>query len=252
MILTSRIVCAYEGEAKAKSIARLLAAEGHIVSIACGRATLDEIDPERDPECVVFVWSQEAAFSPYVTPWVKATDPAYAVEISLSGKAPLFAGRREPPIDFSQWREDRGSECWKELERRIRRVANKDAPPRVEPARAAMAFSAVGAVMLVAAIGVRLLDQPSEIAENTPAPVSFESTQDVSHQGGLSPRARLLEPESAGDLEPLSRARAIRARALPASPDNDARLMDAHVVEPMTFRDRNLLDALTARLRANN
>ncbi len=249
MNATIRIVCAYEGEAKAKAIARLLGAEGHVVTIACGRATLDEIDPERDPECVVFVWSQQAEFSPYVTPWVKATDPTYAVELTLTGKQPIFAGRREPPIDFSKWREDRVSDCWKELERRIRRVAQKDAPPRIESTRAAMAFGAVGAVMLVAAVGVRLFDQPSEMAENTPAPVSFETAQmDMTGQGGLSPRARLLEPESA-DLEPIVRSRAIRARALAASPDNDERLIQAAVVEPMTFRDRNLLDALTSRLR---
>lgn len=246
-----RIVCAYEGEAKAKAIARLLGAEGHVVSIACGRATLEEIDAERDPECVVFVWSQHAEASPYVMPWMKATDPSFAVELTLTGKQPLFPGRREPPIDFSNWREDRVSDCWKELERRIRRVAHKDAPPRIESTRAAMAFGAVGAVMLVAAVGVRLLDRPGDIAENTPAPISFEAGEiDVTAQGGLSPRARLLEPESA-DLEPIVRSRAIRARALAASPGGDEHFIEATVVEPMTFRGRNLLDALISRLRGD-
>lgn len=246
-----RIVCAYEGEAKAKAIARLLGAEGHVVSIACGRATLEEIDAEQQPECAVFVWTDNAGTSPYVKPWMTAVDPTCAVELTLTAKPPLFPGRREPPIDFSTWREDRVSECWKELERRIRRVANKDAAPRIESTRAAMAFGAVGAVMLVAAVGVRLFDRPGDIAENTPAPISFETGQiDVTAQGGLSPRARLLEPESA-DLEPIVRSRTIRVRALAASPDNDERFIEAAVVEPMTFRDRNLLNALTSRLRGD-
>jgi len=246
-MIAIRIVCAYDAVEKAKAIARLLGADGHIVSIACGKSALEDIDPDRDPECVVFVWSLDGAFSPYVTPWVKATDPSFAVELNLSGKPPLSPTRREDPIDFSHWRQDRVSECWKELERRIRRVDAKTTP-RPEPTRAAMAYGGIGFVVLAAAIGLRVFDRPAEMAENAPAPVSFESTQSVIGQGGLSPAARLVEPDDA-DLEPIVRPRVVRARALAASPGGDERFLHADVVEPMTFRDRNLLDALTARFR---
>lgn len=251
-MIAIRIVCAYDAVEKAKAIARLLSADGHIVSIACGKAALDDITPDGDPECVVFVWTLDGAFSPYVTPWVKATDPSYAVELNLSGKPPFNAARREEPIDFSHWRQDRVSECWKEFERRIRRVDAIDTP-RAEPVRAAMAYGAAGVAVLAAAIGLRLFDKPAtDLAENAPPPVSFESTQLIENgQGGLSPATRLTEPDDA-DAESFTRSRVLRARALPASPGGDDHFIEADVVEPMTFRDRNLLDALTSRLRDLN
>lgn len=252
-MIAIRIVCAWDSVEKAHAMERLLVAEGYVVSVACGLASLSELDERGDaPECVVCVWSVDAADSYFVWRWVDATDPNAIVEIRLNDIVPALEARREEPIDFTRWRGDRGGDCWKELERRIRRVAIGESGPRVEPVRAAIALGAVAMVALGASAGLRLFDgltgdhTPSSPREMT---ASVEDDQRPErHMGGLEASVPLLEPESADELDPFQRRRLVLARPLPASPGGDA-LARVHMEDPISFRNRTLMDHITAPFR---
>lgn len=243
-MIAIRIVCAWDSVEKAHAMERLLVAEGHAVSVACGLTSLSEIEERAgERECIVCVWSVDGAESYFVWRWIEASDPSAIVEIRLSENAPA-RDRREEPIDFTRWRGDRGSECWKELERRIKRVASGETGPRVEPVRAALALGAVAVVALGASAGLRLFDGLTGDSANGPSPatttVSYEEGSQQRFMGGLESSVPLLEPEDAP--EPFQRQRLILARPLPQGPDADP-LMRANLVEPMEFRShRSLLD----------
>lgn len=241
-----RIVCAWDSVEKAHAIERLLVAEGHDVSVACGLALLEELEKRQARECVVCVWSHDGVDSYFVWRWVDETDSASLVEIRFGEAAPALASRREEPIDFTRWRGDRGGEPWKELERRIKRVASGETGPRVEPVRAAMAFAAVLAVALGGTVGVRLFDSATSqqrLAARAPSQAPTDALDSPQrHMGGLEADAPLVEPEDAEVLEPFQRRRVPYVRHLAPSP-GDTAFVRITVIEPQQFR-RSLLDQI--------
>lgn len=254
-MIAIRIVCAWDSLDRAHEMERRLGAEGHVVSVACGLAALDDLENRSDArECLVCLWSEYAIDSSFVWQWIDATDPAMIVELRLGDSAPHMKNRHEEPIDFTRWRGDRGNACWKEFEQRIRRVsAGEIGGPRIEPVRAAIAFSMLAALVTGAAVGVRMFDAPdtqTAAASTTPTAPVLPTDPATNHMGGLDASLPYVEPADADDLEPFHRGRLIRARALPASPGADLTLADANLRAPMTFRDRSLLDGLLSPFRS--
>ncbi len=257
-MIAIRIVCAWDSVEKAHAMERLLVAEGYVVSVACGLASLSDIEERAGaPECVVCVWSVDGAESYFVWRWVEATDPSAIVEIRLNEEAPAIDTRREDPIDFTRWRGDgdRGADCWKELERRIRRVATGEMGPRVEPVRAAIAVGAVAMLALGASAGLRLVDGLTDDRNVSPSPATasaaLEQDQPVHHMGGLEASVPLMEPEDADELDHFQRRRLVLARPLAPSPGGDA-LARVSMADPITFRNRTLMDHVTAPFRSND
>lgn len=244
-MIAIRIVCAWDSVEKAHAIERLLVAEGHAVSVACGLASLEDLEKRGDArECVVCVWSVDGVESYFVWRWVEATETSALVEIRLGDAAPGLEARREDPIDFTRWRGDRGDERWKELERRIKRVATGEARPRVEPVRAAMAFGAVLVAGISASFGTLLFDSgaPQRVAQAPQAERSEALAAPRSNVGGLEAHDALAEPEDADALEPFQRRRVSFVRQLAPSP-GDTSFVRVTVLEPMQFR-RSLLDQI--------
>ncbi|MET0181762.1 MAG: hypothetical protein ABW199_02635 [Caulobacterales bacterium] len=238
-MLAIRIVCAWDAIETAREIERFLEASDFVVSIAAGLASLADLDDSsRQHEVMLFAWSEMRA-SPYVRKWLDASSVGHIVEVRLGAHAPEIE-RREDPIDFTKWSRTRGEDCWKELERRLKRAANEPAP-RIEPKRAFATMMAVAGAVCVGAVGVRVFDSAqtttASAAQSEPTP--FVDVVDHSERGGISPAAALLEPEDAGD--DIVASRPFRMRPLPSGPSAAHSLADPFVAEPMEFRDSSFL-----------
>ncbi len=234
-----RLVCAWDALDVARNIARLLSAEGFVVSTTAGRVGLDELkNPDRPDECRVIVWSVDGNSSPYVWKWVEDGGEGPLIEIEIARDiAPAHGKRTHDPIDFSKWRGDRGGAEWQALEERLRQAVLGKAPPPGLRQRAAVFF---GVIALVAGGGaglMRMFEDGTQSAEATAPQMPFEPvdapTIDV---GGPTYISAELE-------EPFVRGRLVRARPLQAVPAPTL-AAEAELLAPMEFRNRSLLDSL--------
>lgn len=249
-MLAVRIVCAWDAIDKAREIERLLEAETYVVTVATGLASLADLDDEtRGPEVMLFVWSESRA-SPYVRRWLEASPPEAIVELRLGDHVPELEHRREDPIDFTSWKGVRGGECWKELDRRLKRIAT-EGKPRIEPVVPAIVLASALGLAFVAAAGVRVFDHGSDQAAAAPS-----NTQTITaavlppapiiERGGISPAALLIEPESSDDV--VISTQPIRMRPLPRDIGVVSTLAPfPALAEPNEFHDRSLIDALLGR-----
>ncbi|MGE3142601.1 MAG: hypothetical protein AB7L65_04725 [Hyphomonadaceae bacterium] len=243
-----RIVCAWDALEVARAIARPLGAEGYLVSIATGRTGLDDLaDPDRAPERLLFVWSLDGASSPYVLRWLKAAGAHPPIEIEIAKNvAPDLEGRKEAPLDFSQWRAaDRGDERWKALKERVH-VAVHGAPPPPSLRRVAavmLGACAVGAVGAAAAM--RAVGADAHVAVSTDVSAAaphVEPSAPAEAMGGP-----LLAPESLDEEPPFVAARAFRARPLPDAADVARPLAAPSLAAPQTFQTSLMEEWFDAR-----
>jgi hypothetical protein len=192
------IVCTHDAVKVAETLARLLAAEEHVVRLCYGRQSLDEIEVVRGAkDAVLLIWSVDAPSAHYMLQWQKSVDPTRLVEIARAPGAPKHDQRVGPVIDFSSWRlSDRGGRAWNNLLERLRVVERAMEPPRPPPRRAAIALGLVSAAAVGGAVFVRVNDVPQA---PTLMPQSNELAEGESFDGVGGP-LRVIEPPSAEDL----------------------------------------------------
>jgi hypothetical protein len=241
-MINIRIICAHEVEEIARTIGRLLCQQGSRVELCVGRAAAASLPTALNKrEAVLLIWSKEAYPQSFMHDWMNATGLDRLVEIAFTRAYPRREGaRRFAPLDFSEWDGGRGAPVWRLLEDRLRKVASlTEEEPQPAHTRAAMAMSAVGAVMLTAAVGLRIQNAtappPAPIVPPEPDAIAatFEPATQLTAFGGPID-SELLEPESTPalvPLAPLGRRYAVTPLALDAP---------AQLVEPMGFHDPGL------------
>ena len=78
-----RIVCTFDAEKTAETLARVLAAETHDVRVSMGRASLHELPEARSAqEAVILIWTLDARGAQYMRDWCDAIDPARLIELA--------------------------------------------------------------------------------------------------------------------------------------------------------------------------
>lgn len=206
-----RLVCALKAlDPYAKPLTRLFTAEGFIASIATGKVGLEELtDPNRDREQLIVIWSEDSAYSPYVRPWLEGVDASGLIEIETAkGAAPPLQGRTHAPIDFTNWRGDRGSPEWIELQKRARIAVYGPPPAPGWRAQAAMLFGALALAALGAAGVMRMFDDGTQTAEaGAPAPAPLITEDRTAMGGPIAIMAELddppFRPAYSATLQPL-------------------------------------------------
>lgn len=108
------LVSAYETMDRAQQMARLLAAEDWRVSIVAGQASLEEIEDQDDALTLVLM-SMDAAFSPFVRPWIERAPRDRMAILSFVDSLPTDL-HDAVVFDFRGWRGDR-AQLWRSLTR---------------------------------------------------------------------------------------------------------------------------------------
>ncbi len=218
-----RIVCTHDALGFAETLMRLLGAEEHQVRLCVGRHSLNQLEAAKDErDAVMLIWSDNAPSQHYMLEWARGIDPKRLVEIARSQNAPR-SDRRTSPVDFTNWRGERGARAWNALNDRLRTVARAMAPPQPAQTRAAIALGVASAAAVVGAVFVRANDvfDPNQAHEesivaaipeaSTEAmggpliavePASLEDT--MLHVRSIGPAYARLEITQPMTLEPLS------------------------------------------------
>lgn len=234
-----RIVCTLDAKPVAETLMRLLTAEGHVVRLCYGRASLAHLkEAATAHEAVIVIWSANAPSSQYMDEWIRAAVPARLVEIALTPERPRIQ-RRAPVLEFSAWRGERGGRAWNALNDRLRGIARSLEPTPPPPVRAAFALGVLSAAAVTGAVIVRV---------NDVAPASrFERSEDVlamNYEVGVGGAVHAIEPASMTDEE---RIVAARIAALPPLPPLAQRPWPAVAAyQAPEIRDATLIERIAA------
>ncbi|HRO04893.1 MAG TPA: hypothetical protein PLS69_14935, partial [Terricaulis sp.] len=119
-----RIVCAPDAESTAGNLARLLSAELYDVRVTCGSMqSADDLPGARAmQEIVLLIWSPNAHMARFPRDWREAIPRSRLVEIART-PGRLRGKDEAAPIDFINWRGERGGRAWGALKERLRQVA---------------------------------------------------------------------------------------------------------------------------------
>ncbi len=235
------IVCTHDALKMAETLTRLLEAEQHRVRLTFGRQALSVLEQVREEKnAVVLIWSPNARSQTYMIEWARKIDPSRLIELATIPDAPKIQ-RKVAPVDFANWRGERGGRAWDALNERLRVVTRQFEPAKPVPTRALAAMSLVTAVAMAGAIGARMhAPVGSAEADTTSAPEQTMAALDPTT--GIGGPINTFEPLSA-DESPLR----FRGHRVPLI-DGPApiALSDVTTLEPQTLRQETFLERLNA------
>jgi hypothetical protein len=235
------IVCLQEVAGPAGTLGRLLAAEQHSVRLSVGREALWALEgPRCEQDIVLVIWSPETAHQLHIAEWAARTGPDRLVEITMHVQHPPRVPRREQPIDFTQWRGERGGRAWNALGDRLRAAARTMEPAKAPPKQAAFAMAAMGAMAVGGALALRLH------APDPTMTTSFETDRPIEAQtgvGGAIDISEVVEPPSVDEVFGAARL----PRRLSAMPRAHYEpLVSLTEYEEPEIRDPTLLERISA------
>lgn len=256
-----RIVCTHEmnhdPQWSTATLVRYLSADQYNVEVSYGRHSLDDLDKAKTArEAVILIWSQDAAFSPYMLEWARTINPVRLVEIARFPRCPRVEGRVAKVIDFTTWRGKRGDRAWEMLMERLRTVQRDTEPAKPPPMLAQVAVGVAGMLAVVAAGAQRVSDDgPPMTAESVPitapAIVAESIVTRVESNVPLGGALDVIEPSSVEELEPVDRINAPRTAPLQIS---SVELIPLQEYTPQRLPNPTLLDRISGLnpLRADN
>jgi hypothetical protein len=235
------IVCTHDALKMAETLVRLLEAEQHRVRLTFGRQALSVLEDVRDEKnAVVLIWSPNARSQTYMIEWARKIDPSRLIELATIPDPPKIQ-RKVAPVDFSNWRGERGGRAWDALNERLRVVTRVFEPARPAPARALAAMGMVTAVAMAGAVGARMHAPFSSAEADTTAAPEVMAALDPST--GIGGPTTTFEPLSAEDD-------ILHFRSLPdvslINTGSPTALTPVTTLEPQTLRQETLLERLNA------